>query len=157
MSLSDFAKISEIIAAFGVVASLLYVGYQIRETKIAVRAAAAQARTELGIQLITSRYTSDISVLLVKSLEQPASLNEADRFKLKSFFTAHVRHGQNLYYQDKIGMLDEFFSRGVARTVCYWIRNYPWAKEQWEKSTEATHPDFKGFIDAELQKHVVDN
>lgn len=74
MSLTDLADLGEILAALGVVASLIYVGYQIRETRKAVRAATAQARTDLGVQLITTRYTSDISELLTRSLEQPNSL-----------------------------------------------------------------------------------
>ena len=49
MSLTELADLGEILAALGVVASLIYVGYQIRETRKAVRAATAQARTDLGV------------------------------------------------------------------------------------------------------------
>ena len=68
MSLTELADLGEILAALGVVASLIYVGYQIRETRKAVRAATAQARTDPGVQLITTRYTSDIAELLTRSL-----------------------------------------------------------------------------------------
>jgi hypothetical protein len=153
MSLTDLANLGEILAAIGVVASLIYVGYQIRETRKAVRAATAQARTDLGVQLITTRYTSDISELLTQSLEQPDSLSPADSFKLKSFFTAHVRHCQNLYYQKEQGLLDEYFSHGVARIVAYWVRNYPWAKAEWNEAQKTVPPRFKNFINAELEKH----
>ena len=81
MSLTELADLGEILAALGVVASLIYVGYQIRETRKAVRAATAQARTDLGVQLITTRYTSDIAELLTRSLEQPDSLSPADSFE----------------------------------------------------------------------------
>ncbi len=153
MSLTDLADLGEILAALGVVASLIYVGYQIRETRKAVRAATAQARTDLGVQLITTRYTSDISELLTRSLEQPNSLSPADMFKLKSFFTAHVRHCQNLYYQKEQGLLDDYFSHGVARTTAYWIRNYPWAKDEWAEAQKTVPPQFKNFINTELEKH----
>ena len=69
MPLDQIANIAEIIAATLVIVSLIYVGYQIRETRVAVRAATAQARTDLGVRMIMSRYTSDIAELLTRSLE----------------------------------------------------------------------------------------
>lgn len=153
MAISIPADIADLLAALGVVASLIYVGYQVRETQRAVRAATAQARTDLGVQLISSRYTTDIADVLVKSQENPGSLTKAERFKLKSFFTAHVRHGQNLFYQLQKGLLDEYFSFGAARVTAYWIRNYPWASEEWEQVKKSVPPEFSAFIDKELEDH----
>ena len=65
MTLTDLSYLAEILAAIGVIASLLYVGYQVKETRKAVRAATAQARTDLGVQLISARWTSNIADLLV--------------------------------------------------------------------------------------------
>ena len=65
MDLANFVDLTDLLAALGVIASLVYVGYQIKETRKAVRAATAQARTDLGVQLISSRYTSDIADVLV--------------------------------------------------------------------------------------------
>jgi hypothetical protein len=150
MALGNLADIADLLAAIGVIASLIYVGYQVKQTRAAVRAATAQARTELGVQLISSRYTSDISDVLVKSENQ---LSEAEKFKLKSFFSAHVRHCQNLFYQQQQGLLDSYFSYGVARTVAYWIRNYPWAKSEWHTAQDGLPPEFSKFINTELELH----
>ena len=87
MNWDAIAVFAESLAALGVIISLVYVGYQVSETKKAVKASVAQARTELGIQLITSRYTSDIADLLAKSSQAYDDLlGDAERFKLKSFF-----------------------------------------------------------------------
>jgi len=53
MLLDQIANIAEVFAAALVIVSLIYVGYQIRETRLAVRAATAQARTDLGIDKIS--------------------------------------------------------------------------------------------------------
>jgi hypothetical protein len=153
MPLSEAADIADVLAIFGVIASLIYVGYQIRESRKAVRAATAQARTELGVHLISTRYTSDIAELLVRSLDDAESLTKADQFKLKSFFSAHVRHSQNLYYQHKQGLLDDYFSFGIARTTAYWIRNYPWAVSEWADVKKYMPSDFVAYINAELEQH----
>ncbi len=153
MGLDQIANIAEISAAVVVVASLIYVGYQVKETRKAVRAATAQARTDLGIQLISSRYTSDIAELLVMSLDKPESLTKVDKFKLKSFFSAHVRFSHNLYYQHKQKLLDDYFLFGVARTTAYWIRNYPWAVDEWTDVQKYMPSDFVTFINTELERH----
>ena len=81
MNWEAIGAIGEFVGAIGVIASLVYVGYQIKETRKAARAAIAQARTDLGVQLISSRYTSDIADVLVKSLSDPDSLTKSERFK----------------------------------------------------------------------------
>ncbi len=153
MNLSELADIADLFAALGVIASLLYVGYQVKETRKAVRAATAQARTDLGVQLISTRFTSDIADLLVKSEDTPQTLTKAEKFKLKSFFTAHVRHSQNLFYQQQEGLLDEYFSYGVARTTAYWVKNYPWAAEEWLDAQKIAAPEFVEFINDALENH----
>ena len=154
MGLDQIANIAEISAAVLVVASLIYVGYQIKETRKTVRAATAQARTDLGVQLISVRWTSDIADLLVISVDDPESLTKADRFKLKGFFTAHVRHCMNMYYQQQKGYLDEFWSYGVSRVTIYWIKNYPWFVDEWESLQKSLPPNFVTFINDELERHA---
>ena len=153
MDFANLADLADLVEAIAVIASLMYVGYQIKETRKSVRAATAQARTDLGVQLITSRYTSDIADVLVKSQSDPDSLTKSERFKLKSFFSAHVRHCQNLFYQQQQGLLDEYFSFGVARVTAYWVRNYSWAVAEWEQVQKIVAPEFADYINRELKQH----
>ena len=44
MDLGNLADIADLLAAAGVIASLVYVGYQVKQTQTAVHAATAQAR-----------------------------------------------------------------------------------------------------------------
>jgi hypothetical protein len=153
MGLASVADIADLLAAGGVIASLIYVGFPVKQTQQAVRAATAQARTDLGVQLISSRCTADIAEILVESKMASQPLTEAKRFKLESFFSAHVRHCRNLFYQHEQGLLDEYFSYGVARVTAYWVRNYPWAAEEWIDVQTTAPPSFSRFINAELEEH----
>ena len=153
MDLTAVADIADLLAAIGVICSLFYVGYQVKQARVAVRAATAQARTDLGVQLISTRYTSDIAELLVKSQDHPEQLSKAEVFKLKSFFSAHVRHSQNLFYQQQQGLLDEFFTYGVARTTAYWVRNYRWAEQEWKRVQNIVPQEFSTYINSELSEH----
>ncbi len=152
MNLSSIADVADLLAALGVIASLIYVGYQLKETRKAGRAATAQARTDLGVQLISARWTTDIADLLAKSVDDPSSLSKIDNFKLKGFFTAHVRHCMNMYYQQREGFLDDYWSYGVARVTVYWIKNYPLMESEWTSVQETLPPEFVDFINAEIER-----
>ncbi len=154
MTLTDLANAAEVLAALGVIASRIYVGYQVKEARKAVRAATAQARTDLGVQLITARWTSDIADLLVISVDNPESLTKVHKFKLKGFFTAHVRHCMNMFYQQREGFLGDFWSYGVARVTVYWIKNYPWFVDEWKSLQKTLPPEFVIFINDELERHA---
>ncbi|MGI9330781.1 MAG: hypothetical protein ACR2QB_08665 [Gammaproteobacteria bacterium] len=151
MNLSSIADVADLLAALGVIVSLIYVGYQLKQTRKAGRAATAQARTDLGVQLISARWTTDIADLLVRSVDDPGSLSKAEKFKLKGFFTAHVRHCMNMFYQQREGFLDDYWSYGIARVTVYWIKNYPLMQSEWESLQKTLPPEFAGFINAESQ------
>jgi hypothetical protein len=53
------------------------------------------------------------------------SAQRSGKIQTMGFFSAHVRHCQNSFYQRQQGLLDEYFSYGIARTATYWIKNYP--------------------------------
>ena len=63
MDLANFADLADLAAALGVIASLIYVGYQVKETRKAVRAATVRtpghpyglATIEQADQFITRR------------------------------------------------------------------------------------------------------
>ena len=152
MNLANVADIADLLAAVGVIVSLIYVGYQLKETRKAGRAATAQARTDLGVQLISARWTTDIADLLVASVDDPGSLSKAENVKLKGFFTAHVRHCMNMYYQQREGFLDDYWSYGVARVTVYWIKNYPLMEAEWSSIRETLPPEFVDFINAEIDQ-----
>ena len=156
MNLTNLADVADLLAALGVIISLIYVGYQLKETRKAGRAVTAQARTDLGVQLISARWTTDITDLLVMSVDDPKSLSKADNLKLKGFFTAHVRHCMNMYYQQREGFLDDFWSYGIARVTVYWVKNYPLMETEWASIQKTLPPEFVSFIDAEIEQRSSD-
>jgi hypothetical protein len=153
MNLFSIANVADLLAALGVIVSLIYVGYQLKETRKAGRTATAQARTDLGVQLISARWNTGIADLLARSVDDPNSLSKVDIFKLKGFFTAHVRHCMNMYYQQREGFLDDYWSYGVARVAVYWVKNYPIMESEWTSIQETLPPEFIDFINTEIERH----
>jgi len=51
MTLSDYGSIAEIIGMFGMIASLVYVGYQLQQGRLQMKGQASQARTDALMNL----------------------------------------------------------------------------------------------------------
>jgi hypothetical protein len=77
MTLTEWAAVAEIVAGFAVVASLLYLGLQIRQSK-------ASAVREAAFEMIRSIETAEFQQILRASFDIPRGLTQKDleaRFK----------------------------------------------------------------------------
>ncbi len=105
--LSDWASVAEIISALAVVASLLYVGFEIqRNTKVGL-ASNRQAIAARAQELALYSAETHIYRLLFASDEEPTELTESEQDRLTAYIGALLRTTEEaiLLYRD--GLLDE--------------------------------------------------
>ncbi len=122
MSISELGAIGEIIGAFGVIASLIYLSVQIRQNTHSMeegrRLALAQTyqmRADALQQMLVTAANSRVGEIIVKLQEDGypediESLNrltfeERGRFRLRQI--AQQTHWDNLHFQYQQGFLDE--------------------------------------------------
>ena len=106
-NLSDWASIAEIISAIAVIASLLYVGYEIqRNTKVGLalnRQSIAARAQELAL------YSAETHIhrLLFDSDGDPIELTEAEQDRLTAYIGALLRTTEEAFLLYRDGLLDE--------------------------------------------------
>jgi hypothetical protein len=103
------SKISEwlqIIASLGVLAGLLLVAYEIRESNRVAISEGSRAVSEIFSELSRSEYETDIYDLLAKSIENPGELSLADTMKLNSYFSTIIQ---------TFGLWEGAYELGTAR------------------------------------------
>ena len=86
------------------------------------------------------------------SVDDPNPSSKVASFTSKGSFTAPVRHCMNMYYQQREGFLDDYWSYGVARVTVYWIKNYPLMESEWISVQKTLPPEFVDFINAEIER-----
>ena len=59
LSLTEWSELSQVVSAIAVVASLIYVGYEIRRNTEASRAATRQSIAETDFEYVGATYRSD--------------------------------------------------------------------------------------------------
>jgi len=134
-NLSDWASVAEIISALAVVASLLYVGFEIqRNTKVGL-ASNRQAIAARAQELALYSAETHIHRLLFAPDEEPIELTEAGQDRLTAYIGALLRTTEEAFLLYRDGLLDEeyWMTRAnvmlaalrteVARTVYFQTRD----------------------------------
>ena len=141
---------AEMVGFVAVVASLLALIVELRQTQTAVSAATYQARAHDSIALNNLLQDSEIILpLLVNTdLGNPdtiAALSDLERARLRVFFTGRRVDADNEYYQYQKGFLDdEHLEFGLKPFV---RRNAP----NWRAlGVIEGRPAFKAFVDSVL-------
>ena len=104
MSLEDFYLLSQILASVAVVVSLLFVGFQLRESNRQSRLSAIQSSIEFEIEL--SRAYADHAGTWDKVITGKPLENEAERREGIVLFNILMSESENRYYHYHHGHLD---------------------------------------------------
>ena len=135
----DSAKLHDwiqIIGIFALVASLIFVGFQIKQTQEIAESEAYQARAATSIELTameasSPEFTSGLAKLYAGNVDE---LTAQEKVSLEFFFGAEMTVYENHHFQFEAGYLSkEHWDRNVSDLRCYFA--LPYAREaiaNWE-------------------------
>jgi hypothetical protein len=108
MNWDAIGAIAELLGAVGVIASLIYLATQIRQSREQMRAATAQ---QLQSQLTSTGQAAtrdpELARLLRRGNENVEQLDEDELFRFNFYFSGLWTEYDTAYYQYRIGLLDE--------------------------------------------------
>ena len=108
MTLSELSSLAEVLASLAVVASLIYVAKQLRQTTAMMRANASGQRVQrdadLSLRLADSQEFAD---LWVKGRADLATLAEGERTRLIFFSRTAIVHWHNMFRLRKQNLLPD--------------------------------------------------
>lgn len=148
LKLGELAHYAEIAAAITVVVSLIYVGRQVEENTAAIRSSTMQAvanSSDIALQnqaaneeLIRIRMTGDIDI---------SALTDLEEWRYLSFYRGQWLRMQNIYAQQRLGVLDEGFWYTYSRIICD-IYVPPGVRATWSNHSSVLDPDFVKFVES---------
>jgi hypothetical protein len=105
----------ELLAAAGVILSLLFVGLELRQNTAAVRATAlndlATGTREL---LLTVSADGELSDLYRRWIEDDSAFTATEKARIRLLLAAMLRGAENAYLQARIGVVDSVALRGYG-------------------------------------------
>lgn len=145
MSVQDLGAIGEIIGAAAVVASLLYLAVQIRQSSRIAKASTTQALLGYSAQMNTAA-AGDIAPVMAKVLSDQ-ELAPSEKYQYFVYMLAAFAQCWQAHHQYVNGMLErEVFEAYERRTLSFLAR--PSARDFWERNRFRFSTTFCEYVDA---------
>ncbi len=150
--LSDVASIAEIIGAFAVVISLIYVGVQVNDSAGAVRSASAND-ANVAVQSWYQEIGSDqqTSELFYNALTSEEPLSNQEEFQFLMMFHGVFLALQNTYLLAEEGTIDVELREGLT-SVILGVKDLPGTRRYWRQRRSYLHPKYADYIDEILTR-----
>ncbi len=108
MSLADLASLGSFISGIAVLISLLFVGFQMRQNTLAIRAAASQAHAANFQQVLTPIIdNAEVAQIWKTGLQDIRALTEEQRVRFIVLVSGNFRFFETAHIQWRRGQLDK--------------------------------------------------
>jgi hypothetical protein len=169
MSLSDLAAIGSFVSGFAVLASLIFVGFQLRQNTQAVRAGASQAHAQNWLQITMQVAESgDFARIWRLGVENIENLTDDERIRFYAYAGATLRFFEGARLQWRHGQLDKEHWHNVEKTAidfaatsgfkAYWAARHHWLSpgfQEWYESL--SQPDAHKLYGTAATQGAMDN
>ena len=137
-----------VLSAVGVVVSLIFVGFELRQNTAAVKASAIQELSAQSVGFLTDWATDEtIPALLAQTSAGalPADFTAEENQRLTLIYLAALRAYEARFIQVQLGVLDETMFEAMAGSSAFYER--PWLRASWGEIFETSlGPEFASFF-----------
>ena len=150
MSLDDLGNIGEVVAAIGVVISLFYVGYQIRQNTRASRASSILAARQMANEFHHLLSQPEMTDIYIKGLSEYPTMTSKERVQFQSLMNVLFSYFESLYF-NTIDLEHRQLTEEEAQNMIYHL-NQPGSRRYWEQMGSLHGPDFVDWLNGLVRK-----
>ena len=119
MNLDAIVAVSQLLAAVGVIISLIFVAIQLRQNTNAVRASSIQNLVQsLSANAQSWVENEGLISIALKANSNPEQLSDEELARLHFWFVMAIRRFEGVYFQRSLGLVDSAFIEGFERRAC---------------------------------------
>lgn len=139
-------RIGEVLAALGVIASLVFVAVEVRQNTNAVRGATLQAVSQQSLDLVILGIQDPAlrEAFLAAEIE---GLTPEQRDLMEWFYAAKLRADENRFRQVELGTLDPSSFQYLSNHFAY---RFPEFAAYWARGGQNYAPDFRALVEREF-------
>lgn len=152
MKLSEWANLAEVIGAFAVVISLIYVGIQVNDSTAAVRAASANdANVALQAWYLEVGSDQQTSEVFYKALTSEVPLSNTEEFQFLMMLHGAFLAFQNSYLLAEEGTIDPELREAITAAIMG-VKTTPGMHRYWRQRRSYLHAGFASYVDDLLKR-----
>lgn len=153
MSLEQIALISSIISSVAVIASLIFVGIQLKQNSLATRMMTAQINTQIMIENFGRVIDNPDIAAIFAGERKGEEVTPGDILRIGNVFGATFRHFEMLHMHQRHGIHElEMWQASEARVEERIVN--PIIRGWWESSRNSYGPSFTSYIDAKIETYL---
>jgi hypothetical protein len=151
MTIVDLANIAQIVGSMAVIASLIFVGLQIRQNTKVTRATALQMNADYWLNYFTLLADKQLSEVYSKGALGRVEL-EGGQFGQFFFLCRATFMGcENQHHQYLSGLLDHDAYKGYEATIREQIADFPGVRAMWQLVKHTYGTEFVKFLDKQIE------
>ena len=144
------SALSEAFGVIAVVASLIFVGYQIRQNARATRAASMNnIMDKWGEFYLRSSENDNLAAVVWNGVQDAKALTGVDRWRLSMALTGFFYFWNNAYYQWTIGVYESKAWSAQAKFMTN-LLSLPGARAVWDERKRMLPEDFQMYVETEI-------
>ena len=146
------SALGQLVAAVGVIPSLIYLAIQIREQNKERRRAGINVLTAQWGDLVRSAQESaDFAAVFLEGMRSFDKLDPVAKLRFSAFFTRFTRNCEAMYLYYRDDALDKALWGEVERTISDYFA-YPGVKEWWATRKHWLTDEFRAVVEAIIAK-----
>jgi hypothetical protein len=152
MNIEIMANYADVVGGIAVLISLIYVGLQVRSnTRSSLSQTNMMAHESMANISLEIGKDAQCCSLLRKGLMSYSDLDNDEKFQFLTILTSLYRRYENVFYQNKKGLLEEELWKGYSHSMVSYM-NTKGGKEFWKVRKGSFSTSFSAFLeDAEAR------
>lgn len=147
MTLEQLALVSQVISAFAVVASLVFVGFQLKNATAAIRASSSQAHSALYTDLVRSIIDSaGFADIWNRAIHEPKALKDDEWVRFVAYSSALFRLYESSRVQWLNNRLDDEHWHTIERQAAH-LKALPGLQVAWDLRGHWYSPEFRSWFE----------
>ena len=156
LSLSQWSDLSQVVSAVAVVASLIYVGFEIRQNTEASRAATRQSIAETDFEYVGATLDALTLAEGEAKYEAGLDLSPTERFILRERQHLNFRIFENAHYQYRAGLLEAETWERYRWVISRQFAMNEATRRMWTRFGPSFDESFKAEVEAIRSEPFVD-
>ena len=149
MSLDQLATLSSIVASLAVIASLIFVGIQLKQSSLATRMMTAQINTQIMIDNFGRVIDhADIAAIFAGEILSE-DITPGQKLRIGNVFASTFRHLEMLHMHQRYGIHEKEMWQSSEARLGERISN-PFIRSWWQASKQSYAPSFVTYVDARI-------